>query len=418
MNLKIVHISHSDKQGGAAIAAFRHNEAFNQGDYSSKLLVINKTSGDKTVITPPINSSLIKIKKAVFNKLNQRILSSLKPYAAWSVATHGFDPKSWEVLKDADVIVIHWINGGALSINGIESILKLGKPVIWFLHDMWTFTGGCHYSLECEKYKDTCGTCPLFNNRIGSTSENDFSHVQLIRKINHWTKYTNQYVFSPSKWLADCAQNSSLFKGNKIFVFRNCVNKDKYKPISQSMARKILNLPDRKKLVLFGADSVASPYKGWNFLKGALEKLDKESVECVVFGSTGDDVKLESNIKINYVGKLFDDYSLILLYNACDVFVTPSIADNYPNVLIEAMSCGLPCVGFNIGGIPEIIEHRINGYVSQETTSEGLKEGIDWILGNDDIKNLKENARDWALENVSYESHNNAFECLLKDIRK
>lgn len=403
MGKKIIHINFADKTGGAAIAAFRHNEALNKIGYTSKLLVISKTSNASTVIKPKGRAAFVKLKSRLYSSIANLRIQKYYPYATFSNQPLGFDISDERSVKEADVIVLHWVCNGMVSIRGIEKILSLGKPVIWFLHDMWPMTGGCHYSLGCEYYEGECHNCPLLFNRQGSAKKNDISYRYLNKKIEKWSHFDNLYIMAPSKWLADCAKRSSVFKNLKITVFRNVIDTAIFKPVNKELARKVLNLPLDKKLILFGADSISSPYKGWSYLKVALDHMNDLDVECVLFGNSNSTLlSLESTIKINYVGRLNDDVSLTLLYNACDVFVTPSIADNYPNVILEAMACGLPCVGFNVGGIPEMINHKVTGYVSNNLSPEGLLEGIKWVIYNANLSSISYKARQYVIEESSY----------------
>lgn len=405
MTKKILHISFSDKMGGAAIAAYRHNEALNMIGYDSKMLVINKSSKSKSISQPKGKNAVIKFKSSIYSALGARAVKKFSPFATYSKPVAGFNLIEEHVVKDADIIVLHWIGSSMISINGIEKILQLGKPVIWFLHDMWPMTGGCHYSLSCNNYKTECGHCPMLYNHLGSKKQKDISYYLWKKKFDHWSKYDNFSILAPSQWLADCAAESSIFKNHKVQVLKNVINTDTFKPLDQQFARQALNLPLDKKLILFGADSINSPYKGWDYLKKALDNMNDKNVECVVFGNSDDtSILLDSPIKINYIGRLNDDLSLALLYNSCDLFVTPSIADNYPNVILESMSCGLPCVGFNIGGIPEMIQHKTTGYISSDTSDNGLLDGINWVLNNSDTNLLSHNARKWVIDNSSYQS--------------
>lgn len=405
MSKKILHINFSDKAGGAAIAAYRHNEALNLIGFDSKMLVIHNNTNNSKVFSPTGNKAVVKLKTILYPKLSSSILRRYSPYATYSNPIFGFNLAKEQIVKESDVIVLHWINNGMLSFDGVEQLLRLGKPVIWFLHDMWPMTGGCHYSLSCDRYETECHNCPMLFNRNGSDKRKDISYHILKKKIEKWSRYDNLHIFAPSQWLADCASRSAVFNGHKIHILRNVINTDIFKPLDRDSARRALNLPLNKKLLLFGADNIHSPYKGWNYLKKTLEKMPDEDVECVVFGNSDTtSISLDSSIKINYVGRLNDDISLAMLYNACDIFVTPSIADNYPNVILEAMACGLPCVGFNIGGIPEMIQHKSTGYVSSDISDKGLLEGINWILCDSDTTFISNNARSWVIDNSSYQS--------------
>lgn len=402
---KILHINSTDKAGGAAIAAFRHNEALNLIGHSSKMLVIDKSSKTSSVIQPAGKGALIKLKSLLYSGIAGRNIKRFHPYAVFSNPLTGFNLADEAAVKEADLIVLHWVCNSMLSIKGVEQILKLGKPVIWFLHDMWPLTGGCHYSLSCNRYETQCHNCPMLYKRNGSDKRKDISYHLLKKKLKKWSRYDNLRIMAPSQWLADCAARSAVFKNHKISVFRNVINTDIFKPLDKKTAREALNLPFDKKLILFGADSINSPYKGWEYLKKALNSINDSNIECVVFGNSDDtSIHLDSPIKINYVGRLNDDLSLVMLYNACDLFVTPSIADNYPNVILESMACGLPCVGFNIGGIPEMIQHKNTGYISDDISSNAILDGIRWVLNNTDAATLSKNARTWVIENSSYRS--------------
>lgn len=403
--MKILHINFSDKSGGAAIAAYRHNEALNRAGYDSRLLVLDRLSSASSVIEPPEKKSIIRIKSILYSVLSSYKTKKYKPYATFSTSAYGFNLAQQSEVKGADVILIHWVNGGMLSVKGVEQILRLGKPVIWFLHDMWPMTGGCHYSFSCTKYQNHCHTCFLLNDKNGSTKYKDITYRLFEKKLKRWGKFKNLSIVAPSQWLADAARSSRLFKHCNVNVFRNVIDTELYRPIDKSIAREILNLPQKKKLILFGADSISSPYKGWSYLRDALNKLNSQDVECVVFGNVNRPLDgINSNIKINYIGRLNDDYSLVLLYNACDVFVTPSIADNFPNVILEAMSCGLPSVGFNIGGIPEMIQHEKTGIIAEQLSGESLAEAITQMLNKADIIQFSQSARKWVEENASYKT--------------
>lgn len=401
--MKIVHINFADKAGGAAIAAYRHNEAMIAAGIDSKMLVVRKTSGSKAVLTPSGRPTFNSLRNAIYNSIDGKIASRHRPYATWSYAAHGFNLAKEPAIKEANAIMLHWVNGATLSNSGVERILQLGKPVIWFLHDMWPFTGGCHYTLGCDRYTTRCGNCPMLNGHAGSGRERDLAWRQFSSKLRHWNRYSNLSIMAPSRWLLDCAAKSMLFKDRPTTLYRNVIDTSKFKPCDKIAARQVLNLPLDKKLVLFGAESVSSPYKGWPLLREALSSLDPEQCECVVFGGADPDlISFDSHIRVNYVGRLADDYSLILLYNACDLFVTPSIADNFPNVILEAMACGLPCVGFDIGGIPEMIHHLSTGYVAPHVSPQALATGIDWVLHEADVNLLAQNATAWVETNASY----------------
>ena len=271
-----------------------------------------------------------------------------------------------------DIINLHRICGGYLQ---IETLAKFNKPIVWTLHDMWAFTGGCHYSQECARYTKSCGSCP----QLDSNRDWDLSRWVWQRKAKAWQDL-NLTIVTPSQWLAKCARVSSLFQDLPIKVIPNGIDTTKYKPIAQSLARELLNLPQDKQLVLFGAMNATSDRrKGFHFLQPALQYLSQsgwqEKLEIVIFGASEPINPPNLGFKCHYLGRLNDDISLALAYNASDVMIVPSLEDNLPNTVMEAIACGTPCVTFNIGGMPDMIEHQKNGYLAVPFQIEDLAGG-------------------------------------------
>lgn len=298
----------------------------------------------------------------------------------------------------ADVIYLHWINGAMLSIRGVESIVKLGKPVYWFMHDMYPLTGGCHHSYHCTKYQTKCKECPFMERFVGM----DIVRMQFNSKMRAWSIYENFNIQTPSKWLAECARSSAIFQGHEVKVCHNVIDTEKYKPLDKMVAKKLFGLSLNKKIIMFIAQDVKNEYKGWKYLREALNKLDKDDYECLILGTKNVNIDSEVTVQSIFTGYLQDDYSLIMAYNAADLLVTPSLADNFPNVLLEAMACSIPCVGFNVGGIPELIRHKETGYLAILKDSQDLADGINWVLNNGEYKTLAKNARRLVVDSCSY----------------
>ena len=213
-------------------------------------------------------------------------------------------------------------------------------------------------------------------------------------------------IVTPSRWLAECAKRSSLLSDLRIEVIPNGLDTDTFKPMNKLTARNILNLPKNKKIILFGAvGPITNELKGYQYLKDAINKLvnmkvfNKDKVCLVIFGASYFKDIEKFPFEAKFLGRLHDDFSLALSYSAADVFIIPSLQDNFPNTVIESLSCGTPVVGFNIGGIPEMIEHRVNGYLSEYKNSKSLAEGIKWILEDENrALKLREATRKKAVE--------------------
>ena len=395
--MKVLILSSSDLIGGAARAAYRLHQGLLAAGVNSQMLVQIKESGDGTVVAPQskVQRGIAAVKPAL-DQIPFSLYRDRDPRV-------GIYSSQWlpnQVIKkieqiDPDIINLHWVCGGFIP---IETIGKLKQPLVWTLHDMWAFTGGCHYSGECDRYQDSCGACP----QLGSDRSWDLSRWIWQRKAKAWTNL-DLTVVTPSKWLAETAKSSFLFQNIPVEIIGNGINPQIYQPHPKKLARKILNLPIDKKIVLFGAlNSTIDKRKGFSLLLAAIQSLRRlesaDLVELVIFGASAPSTPIDFGFKSNYVGKLHDDVSLSLLYAAADVFVAPSIQDNLPNTILEAMFCGTPSAAFNVGGIPDLIEHRQNGYLAKPFLPEDLAEGIHWILADSKRQEeLSRNNRNKAL---------------------
>ncbi len=377
--MKILHISTKDLEGGAARAAYRLHQGLEGINVNSKMLVQTKVSEDSSIIAP---QTLIEKSIAMVGG----ILDTIPPQfyrqdSQISFSTQWLPDVIYSKINrlEPDVINLHWINNSHLR---IETLGKLGRPIIWTLHDMWPFTGGCHYDQNCGRYVESCGACPL----LKSNKDFDLSRWIWQRKSKAW-KNVNLTIVTPSNWLAQCASSSSLFKNLRVEVIPYGLDLQRYKPIERQTVRSLLNLPQNKHLVLFGAIKATSDRrKGFHLLNPALQRLCQSGwqnkIELIVVGASQPDNQVDLGFKTHYLGKLSDDISLAQVYAAADIFVAPSLQDNLPNTVVEAIACGTPCAAFKIGGMPEMIEHQQNGYLAQPFESEDLANGIAWILEN------------------------------------
>ena len=377
--MKTLITSTYDIEGGAARAAYRLHQGLQNAGIDSKLLAQHKSSEDYHVSAPST--------RLTQSLANSRITVDLLPTKLYTQRkSRGFSvqwlPESIATKVkniNPDIVNIHWINQGFMR---IETLAKINKPLVWTLHDMWAFTGGCYYSGDCHSYKFSCGNCPQLN----SKQDLDLSRWIWWRKAKSW-KNLNLTIVTPSNWLAECARASSLFKDFRIEVIPNGIDLSLYRPIDKKTARELLGLPVDKTLVLFGSlAATRDQRKGYHLLRSAIEKLDtpqwQDKLELVVFGASkpNNTSADELNFPINYLGKLNDDLSLVLAYSAADVFVLPSLQDNLPNTGIESLACGTPCVGFDVGGIKDFIDRHKNGYLATPYEVDDLARGINWIL--------------------------------------
>lgn len=397
--MNILHISTDDRNGGAAIAAFRLNKMMQRSGLNSKMLVLRKQSIDESVFSVLNSGKKVKIKYyfiTVFNYFLNKFC--WKSSYLFSFANWGIRILNRQELKEADIIYVHWTNDNFISIKELNRLLSLNIPVYFFMHDMWNITGGCHYSFDCKKYETSCSKCPFLKSKLFDPASYVFK-----RKEKLISKKASLSFITPSKWLADCVLNSNLYKSSKVEIIPNVLDSKIFKDIDRKAARNILNLPLNKKLILFGADGgTSNPYKGWNYLKAAFKHINMPDVELVVFGNK---LSLSETNELPYyihsLGRFYDESSLALLYNAVDVFVIPSLMDNYPNTILESLFCQTPVVAFNIGGIPDLVIHQKTGYLAEYKNDKDLSDGIKWVLEHADSDLFKTELSNFTRNNLS-----------------
>jgi len=418
--LKILLINTSDTVGGAAIAARRLLHALVNEKIDAHLLVQEKRSKDELIYS----TTHSKVKKQI-NFLRfaiERFLFFLREKDksvrfSFSIANTGEDISKNQLVKEADIIHLHWINGGFLSLSSLKNLLNLNKPIVWTFHDMWAFTGGCHYAGNCENFKTQCFNCPYLKN----PHKKDLSFRIWKRKYKIFEN-KNIHIVTCSNWLQRITSQSMLLKENKIISIQNPIDTTIYKPLNKIDSRKKLGITTDKKLILFGAMNVNDKRKGSVYLLEALKSISKNNPELkdkivlVVFGKNK--TPLETDFEMINLNFINNEENIVTIYNACDVFVTPSIEDNLPNTIVESHACGVPVVAFNTTGMTEMISHQVNGYLSSNKSPEDLAKGIIWILFNSDYNSLSEQARKKAIDfyspRVSAEKYIHLYKSLLK----
>lgn len=394
--MKVAHINYFDKIGGSGRAAYRIHHALCQAGIESSMLVKEATSFEEMirVLSPKKQSTNL------FRRIQTRYLSTIiKQFRTNNSILHSADFSSSvdvnEIIEcDADIVHLHWFNSGMLSISDIG---KIQKPIVWTLHDMWAFCGAEHLAYDFrwkEGYRK--------NNRPSYESGFDLNRWTWERKRKHWRQ--PMHLVAPSQWLATCVKQSALMGEWPITVIPNTIDTNIWQPLEKSSARQILNLPLDIPLVVFGAVEVENDLnKGFDLLRDSLYKLRDESIdfELVVFGQNASRSLPDLGFPVHYTGYLHDDITLRLLYSAADLLVIPSRLENLPNTGVEAHACGIPVVAFNIGGLPDIVDHLNTGYLATPYDTVDLAQGIKWVLNKREDRSLGFQARERAVERFS-----------------
>ena len=405
--MRVLIVNTSERTGGAAVAANRLMKALNNHGVKAKMLVREKESGARS--QEPFSLTVVGLPKSAmlhWHFLWERFVIfcrlhfSRKHLFEIDIANTGSDITKLREFQEADVIHLHWINQGMLSLNGIRKILRSGKPVVWTMHDIWPATAICHLTLGCRYFVNRCANCKYLP---GGGSSNDLASRIWQKKLQMQAD-ENIYYVACSRWLESEAKSSALLKGQKITSIPNPIDTHIYKKGDKQEARERLGLPLDKKLILFASQRVTNENKGMSYLIDALTKCQVPLCEIVILGGHAEEVTDQLPMKAYPLGYVNDELRIVDVYNATDVFVLPSLSENLPNTIMEAMACGVPCVAFKVGGIPEEIDHLKNGYVAAYRDAEDLAKGITWVLQEADYESLSQQAIHKVMQCYSQQS--------------
>lgn len=395
---KILHICTIDK-GGAYNGAKRLNEMLIEHGYDSQILVRTKTC-DSSCAVPAFDSVLGEIGSKAKNAVN---LCFKRGEIKRDVL--GTDLRKNELVREADIIFLHWISTFLSPKQIYELSLLKNKKVIFWMHDMWLFTGGCHVDRRCGRYNDECKSCPMAGNS---------AHVSFTRKKKYIQK-ASLTVIGPSRWIADEASKSNILTGKDIRYIPNVYDSKVFYPADDiTDIRSRLGIKTDKKVIMFGAadKGAANSNKGFDYLLKALEMIDMSDKQLIVLGNADSTRNDLESYDVLYPGFVSDEKLLADYYRAADVFVNPSLQESFGYTVCESMACATPCVAFAVGGMIDQIEHESNGYLAEYENSDELAKGIELCITN--RKKLSENAIK-AASRFSYENGFDSVKTFLED---
>lgn len=420
--MKVLFVNTNDTSGGAARAAMRIMRGVQQNGVEAQMFVKDKYSKSQDVISASNFAPSSNLIKDIFKWVIQKIKNRYHMYK-WHPYKHTKQNVFMSDLRhtnihgalqqlDYDIVHLHWINNRFLYIRELS---KIHKPIVWTLHDSWPFCGVCHYFIDCKRYQNHCGTCPM----LGSKKEQDLAYEIFEKKLAAY-RDLDLHIVTPSHWLGDCAKKSALFSRFPVHVIPNCLNTDLFRPLSKT---EILTIAERqqnavvsrvlreatekgfaKPMILFGAMNAANDrIKGFSNLLDALQLLDKQSFSAslVVFGTNAQELPMKfKNIDVTFVGYIHDSFVLTALYNIADVMVVPSYSEVFGQTASEAMSCGIPVVAFRCTGIQDVVEDGC-GYLAEPYSSEDLARGIQYCIDKNPNNILGKAARESAVRRFS-----------------
>lgn len=412
--MKVLFVNTSDHAGGAAIAALRLMSALRGAGIDVNMLCRDQSVAQPapgvTYLTTPwwrrLKFALERLEIFIRNGFTRRGLFAV------DTARLGNDITHHPLFREADVIHLHWTNQAMLSLADLKKILQSGKRVVWTMHDMWTFTGVCHNADDCKRWLTGCGKCPqLMRPALGDLSATTFERKKRAYAAGAMT------LVGCSQWMAQMAAQAPLLQGQRVVSIPNPIDTHFYAPAStegqpsQAEVREALGFPPHKKLIFFTAFKVTDPYKGIDHLRQALQLLRERDAEwaegvAVVLAGKGGEGLTEAfgPTEVYDMGFVSTAQRMRQLYQACDILVMPTLRDNLPNTIVEAMACALPCVAYSVGGVPQMIDTGVNGYLAPLGKPEALAQGIYTVLRSPSFAALQRNARTKAVTNYSQEA--------------
>lgn len=383
--MKVLHVNTFELAGGASRAAHRLHQALLAQGVCSEMLVMHKES-KAPAVHQPIGSR---------SRAARRLLEAVSDYVrrlqrvpeAGVLRSLNLFPSGladWINASDCDVVNLHWLGGEMLS---IEEIGRIRKPICWTLHDLWPLAGAEHY--------DDLGSPGRFRhpydaaNRPAGRSGPDLDAWVWRRKARAWRALSMELV-APSRWMAECAGGSALMHDVPCTIIPNALDTGTFRHESRARARAALGLDPDTRYVLFGASSgPQDPRKGFTLLRSALQRLaaraDARQIELLVFGASAASALQGLPLPARPLGFIRDEVHLARIYAAADVFAAPSLQDNLPNTVAEALACGTPVVAFATGGLADLVTHRVSGWLAQPFSTEDFAEGLAHALATPEL---------------------------------
>jgi glycosyltransferase involved in cell wall biosynthesis len=360
---KVLHLNASSG-GGAFVVAQRLHEAVQaSGEMQSSHLVFTGQPGNYTLWSDSSLKKAVSFGLHALEKLDfLRFEKSKAQRFAFSHGRTGISLSEHPLFKEADLLHIHWLNKGFVSLAGLEAALRSGKPVLWTCHDMWPFTGGCYHNRGCNNYQVACGNCQY----LRQPKPNDLSHRVFLKKQQLNLNYSNLHYVTPSHWLADIGAASGVGLREKPQVIPNGIDTTRFAPDTKIQRQQSERRHQTGRLkVLFVASNLSNRYKGFREFCAIVQATVQQGIPIdftVVGGRQPEDVSV-AGFPIQFLPAVGTPEALIALYREHDAYITTSLEENLPTTVIESIACGTPVLAYNVGGMADIISEGKEGYL-------------------------------------------------------
>ncbi len=420
--MRTLQVNFMDYKGGAARAAHRLYTGLRRIGHTSKMLVRKKELSDSNILKVNTLDNKTRydftlgtqIQRFYINENRTDLSNSL-----FSIPYLGYDISDLSVVENTDIINLHWLSF-FITPNVIRKIVNKKKHIVWTLHDQWAFTGGCHYSAGCQRFKSECHNCPQIKN-----DPYDISNHIFLDKYEVFKKLPITFI-TPSKWLRDLAKSSFLLSNKEIINIPNGIDTEKYFPINKESAKRTLDIPTDRVTMLFNAEYGDEKRKGFDYLLEVFNfcnSIDsfKQLVtdNKILLLTLGNKNQYIDNLRIPYksLGYIIDENKINLIYNAADIFILPSLEDNLPNTMLESMSCGTPVISFDVGGMPDLIKNNYSGWlIPKFDTIKMAKKIFELVINDTERKRVADNARRLIESECSLITQSKRYEDVYNDL--
>ena len=356
--MNLLFIGTTDILGGAAKISWDLKNALEKQGHATSMFVADKRSKDPSVKVIP--------------------RQKWRKYLGFMLATDDLLSSDWILktleYKNADVVHCHNLHGRYFNLSTLQK-MSVEKPVIWTLHDEWAITPHCVCTFEGKEMRSGFFMCPDKNTPLRILWDNT---RYLSWRKNSIYKRSKLHIVTPSQWLKERVEKTIL-NFQDVRLIHNGIDANVFKMSDKNIAKRKLGLPLDKKIILFLADDPRNNiWKGWQYAEEAVSKYKNN--KNLLFLSVGNHAYHPDENNVKYIPHINKKEDVALYYSASDILLFTSIAENFPLVILEAMSCGLPIVSFDVGGVKEAVIHKENGYISTYKDTRSLIEGIEYIL--------------------------------------
>lgn len=379
---KVLHVATTDLGDGAGIAAFRLHAGLRLMGIDSSMAVLRKCSDRSDVheIARPFSATRFARLGNLACDAAEVALNQVLAQNAVSACTRRL--LSSPLVGQNAIFNLHALHRRRRHFAA-DLCLSLSRrgPVVWTLHDMWAFTGHCTYAFECERWRLACGSCPTLQDPVKLMLDTSAKSLRFKQRVYSASDFV---VVTPSRWLADLARTSPLLAGKRIEHIPNGIDTRLYRPIDKEKAREQLGLPRRENILLSSASSFTDRRKGLRFITETLARDPNPGGVLLIMGNGAAPENTSARWQVRHLGFIAEQERQALVYSAADALVFPSLADNLPNTVVEAMACGTAVLAFEVGGLPELVRVGETGWLAPAGDAHGLVRGIEWLFADEE----------------------------------